>query len=437
MGETMEEGTIVSWVKKEGDSVKKGEVFLVINTDKAEIEVEATFSGTLKKFLHQEGETVPVLTVIALAGDPDEPLPPLDKYLGKAPAAPAKPEKQVLVEEAPIEATPVLPALPAGKVIASPRARKLAESLEIALGLIDGSGPGGRIIERDVERVHAELEKVPISPVAKKIAFQKGLDIRKIKGTGPGGRIVKEDVEKARVVKPVTVMPTVVRTEPMSPIRRITGKRMAQSMFTAPHYYVTVEVDMGEAMKFREKLLPDIEQKYGVRFSITDMIVKATALALRDFPLVNARVAGETIEYLKEINIGVAVALDQGLVVPVLRDIATRSLGEIAVAARNAVEKARQGKLMPDDFVGGTFTVSNMGMLGVDEFTAIINPPESAILAVGRVVERPVAINGLIEIRPLMRMTMSSDHRIVDGAVAAKFLAHIRESLENPTQSAE
>jgi pyruvate dehydrogenase E2 component (dihydrolipoamide acetyltransferase) len=212
---------------------------------------------------------------------------------------------------------------------------------------------------------------------------------------------------------------------------------MAQSMFTAPHYYVTVEVDMGEAMKFREKLLPNIEQKYGVRFSITDMIVKATALALRDFPLVNARVAGETIEYLKEINIGVAVALDQGLVVPVLRDIATRSLGEIAVAARNAVEKARQGKLMPDDFVGGTFTVSNMGMLGVDEFTAIINPPESAILAVGRVVERPVAINGLIEIRPLMRMTMSSDHRIVDGAVAAKFLAHIRESLENPTQSAE
>jgi pyruvate dehydrogenase E2 component (dihydrolipoamide acetyltransferase) len=247
---------------------------------------------------------------------------------------------------------------------------------------------------------------------------------------------VKEDVEGAGVAAPA-VLPTVARTEPMSPIRRITAKRMAESISTAPHYYVTMETDMGEAMKLREALLPDVEREHGVRFTITDMIVKASAMALQKFPIVNARPAGQTIEYLKEINIGVAVSLDEGLIVPVLRDLAGKSIGEIAVAARAVVTKAKDGKLMPDDFVGGTFTVSNMGMLGVDVFSAIINPPESAILAVGRAVERPVAVNGEIVVRPMMNMTMSSDHRLIDGSVAAQFLAYVRDLLENPEKLTE
>ena len=435
MGQTMEGGTITSWVKKEGEHVERGEVFLVIETDKAEIEVEAAFTGTLRKILYQEGDTVPVLTVIALAGDPDEPLPPLEKYLGEAAKVGGTTRRAADVSAvaaesvaAPIpESTQGVP----GKAVASPRAKKLAKSLMIPLAVIHGTGPGGRVVEKDVQQVHEELAGVQISPVAKKIAYQKGIDIRTIRGTGPRGKIVKEDVEKATVVVP-SVLPTVIRTVRMSPIRRITAKRMAESKFTAPHYYVTVETNMGEAIKFRERLLPDVERDYGVRFTITDMLVKAAAIALQKFPLVNARVAGDTIEYLKEINIGVAVALEEGLIVPVLRDLAGKGLGEIAVAARDLVTQARDGKLMPDDFVGGTFTVSNMGTLGVDEFSAIINPPESAIIAVGRAVEQPVVINGTVEIRPMMKMTMSSDHRLIDGSVAAQFLAYVRELLENP-----
>jgi pyruvate dehydrogenase E2 component (dihydrolipoamide acetyltransferase) len=393
----------------------------------------------LRKILHQEGDTVPVLTVIALAGDPDEALPPLDKYMGETaqvavPAGKAEEVTSVVAERA-AEPAPVKPAVP-GKVIASPRAKKLAKSLAIPLAVIQGTGPDGRIVEEDVERANAEFEKVRISPVAKKVAFQKGIDIRAIAGSGPRGRIVKEDVEKA-VVAPPTVLPTVIRTEPMSPIRRITAKRMAESMSTAPHYYVTVETDMGEAVKLRKALLPDVEREYGVRFTITDMIVKASTMALQKFPIVNARAVGQTIEYLKEINIGVAVALEEGLIVPVVRDLAGKSIGEIAVAARAVVTKAKDGKLMPDDFVGGTFTVSNMGMLGVDVFSAIINPPESAILAVGRAVERPVVVNGDIVVRPIMNMTMSSDHRLIDGSVAAQFLAYVRELLENPGKLSE
>ena len=435
MGQTMEEGTITSWVKKEGEHVERGEVFLIIETDKTEIEVEAAFTGTLRKILRQEGEIVPVLTVIALAGDPDEPLPPLDKYLGEAArvGTPTAPTAEVTA----VAPQPIAPPTPEsakplrGQPVASPRAKKLAKSLMIPLAVIRGTGPGGRIVERDVQHAHEEYAQVNISPVAKKIAYQKGIDIRRISGTGPRGKIVKEDLEKAAAVAP-SVLPTVIRTERMSPIRRITAKRMAESKSTAPHYYVTVETDMAAAMRFREKVLPDIEEEYGVRFTVTDMLVKAAAIALQDSPLVNARVSGETIEYLKELNVGVAVALEEGLIVPVLRDLAGKSLGQIAVAARELVTKAREGRLMPDDFVGGTFTVSNMGTLGVDEFSAIINPPESAILAAGRAVERPVVINGAIEVRPMMKMTMSSDHRLIDGAVAARFLGHVKELLESP-----
>jgi pyruvate dehydrogenase E2 component (dihydrolipoamide acetyltransferase) len=435
MGQTMEEGTITSWVKQEGEHVERGEVFLIIETDKAEIEVEAAFTGTLRKILRQEGQTVPVLTVIALAGDPDEPLPPLEKYLGEAARVaiptPRTADVTAVAPQAIAPPTRDSAASVRGQPGASPRAKKLAKSLMIPLAVIRGTGPGGRIVERDVQQAHEEYTRVNISPVAKKIAYQKGIDIRRISGTGPRGKIVKEDLEKAPTVAP-SVLPTVIRTERMSPIRRITAKRMAESKFTAPHYYVTVETDMAEALRVRENLLPDIEREYGVRFTVTDMLVKATAIALQDFPLVNARVSGETIEYLKEINIGVAVALEEGLIVPVLRDLAGKSLGQIADAARELVTKARDRKLMPDDFVGGTFTVSNMGTLGVDEFSAIINPPESAILAVGRAVERPVVISGAIEIRPMMKMTMSSDHRLIDGAVAARFLGHVKELLESP-----
>ena len=223
MGQTMEEGTITSWVKKEGEHVERGEVFLIIETDKTEIEVEAAFTGTLRKILRQEGEIVPVLTVIALAGDPDEPLPPLDKYLGEAArvGTPTAPTAEVTA----VAPQPIAPPTPEsakplrGQPVASPRAKKLAKSLMIPLAVIRGTGPGGRIVERDVQHAHEEYAQVNISPVAKKIAYQKGIDIRRISGSGPRGKIVKEDLEKAAAVAP-SVLPTVIRTERMSPIRR-------------------------------------------------------------------------------------------------------------------------------------------------------------------------------------------------------------------------
>ena len=430
MGQTMEEGTIHSWLKQEGDAIKKGEVILVISTDKAEIEVESAVSGVLKKILCPEGETVPVKAVIALAGDKDDKLPPLDKYEAATPAA-AAPQGAAPAAQAQQPAQPLpVAAPPAGRKFVSPRARKLAAEKGIDTNTLEGTGPDGRVVEADVKRAADALRKVKISPVARKLAAAKGVDITKVAGTGPGGRIVKADIERASVTE--DIYPRVARTVPLTQMRRIIGERMSSSKFSAPHFYVTFEVDMANAAEMRARIVAETEKQLGFRVSPNDIIIAAVAKALGEFPRVNARLAGDAIELLADVNIGVAVALDDGLIVPVLRKASEKTLVEIAAASRTLVDNARKGKLLPDDFVGGTFTVSNMGMLGVEEFTAIINQPESGILAVGRIADKVVAVDGKATIRPLMKMTMSCDHRVVDGALGAQFLSRVKELLENP-----
>jgi len=437
MGQTMEEGTVVEWVKKEGEPVSKGEVFMIIQTDKAEIEVESSFDGVLRKVLCPAGVTVPVLTVIALAGPEDEPLPDLSKYQEPVKAAAggetATAERRARAGAARAErqGAQAGTVVPSGAKVVSPRARKLAAEKGIDPRTIEGSGPGGRIVTKDVEAAIDALRRVKATPVARKIARELGVDLTRVTGSGPSGRIVRQDVERiAAAGEDIELMPEVAETVPLTPVRRITGERLSKSKFTAPHYYETFDVDMSSANALRAELVAETESRLRFRISVSDLVLKATAMALDEFPQVNARLNGSEVEYLKQVNIGLAVAVDDGLVVPVLRDLGGCSIEEIAQRRAGVTEGARAGKLMPDDFVGGTFTVSNLGMFGVDEFTAIINPPESAILAVGRSKDRPVAVDGDVVIRPIMRMTMSVDHRVIDGVVAARFLGRIRELLE-------
>jgi pyruvate dehydrogenase E2 component (dihydrolipoamide acetyltransferase) len=380
---TMETGKIVRWLKKEGDKVEKGEPILEIETEKVTVEVEAPASGILHKILAKEGEDVPIQKTIAIIREPGEEIP---EEVAAPPVEAKKPEVVAVTEK--------------------------------------------------------PLERVKASPLAKKLAKEYGVDLTKIKGTGPGGRIVKEDVlravEEAKAAAvTVTPTPTPVTVEkakvvPLTSMRKTIGRRMAQSLQTAPQLTITMEVDMSEAVKFREQITSVTEKKLNLRVTYTDIIVKAVAKALKEFPFINSRLEGDQLKLLEEVNVGVATAVEDGLVVPVVKNADKKSLIEVASEIRSLVEKARQGKLSIEDVSGGTFTVTNLGMYGVDVFTPIINPPESAILGVGRIVEKPVVINGQITIRPLTVLSLTFDHRVTDGAQAAVFLQRVKELLEKP-----
>jgi pyruvate dehydrogenase E2 component (dihydrolipoamide acetyltransferase) len=290
--------------------------------------------------------------------------------------------------------------------------------------------------------VQKEMEKPPerifVSPIAKKIAHEKGIDLSSLKGSGPMGRIVKIDVLRAaeRVVGKETapIAPSPYgKTIPLKGIRRIIAKRMTESFQNIPHIYLSLEIDMTACLALREQLMEEIEKRAKVRLTLTDILVKVGASALKDHPIINSRIEGDQICLLEEINIGVAIALQDGLIVPVIRNADRKSLAEIATTLRDLAQKAREEKLSLEDVGGGTFTLSNMGMLGIDKFNAIINPPECSILGVGRTVEKPVVQGGEIKIKPMAWLSLSSDHRIVDGATAALFLNHIKKLLENPT----
>ncbi|RLG91926.1 MAG: 2-oxo acid dehydrogenase subunit E2 [Candidatus Hecatellales archaeon] len=380
---TMETGKIIRWLKKEGDKVEKGEPILEIETEKVTVEVEAPASGILHKILAKEGEEVPIQKTIAIIKEPGEEIP----------------------EETVVEAK---------REVTVPTA------------------------EKPVERVKA-------SPLAKKLAKEYGIDLTKIKGTGPGGRILKEDVlravEEAKAAAAVTVTPTPptptpsvekAKIVPLTGIRKTIGKRMAQSLQTAPQLTITMEVDMGEVVKLREQVVSETEKKLSLRVTYTDIIVMAVAKALKEFPFMNSRLEEDKLKLLEEVNVGVATAIEDGLVVPVVKNADKKSLVEISSNIRSLVEKARQGKLSIEDVSGGTFTVTNLGMYGVDVFTPIINPPESAILGVGRIVEKPVVKDGQIVIRPITILSLTFDHRVTDGAQAAVFLQRIKELLEKP-----
>ena len=443
---TMEEGTIVKWSKNEGDAVKVGDVLAEIETDKANMEMEALGSGILRKILVLAGGKAPVgalIGVIAEAGEdisamvasaaPSAPVP-VPAAPSPAPPPPAAPAVAAPVLETPAPAPPLVPVpIPAavahpvapvapaasegGRVKASPLARAMAARENISLAAVPGSGPAGRIIKRDIEGYRANAPAVP--PVA-----------------APSFAAVP--VVTLPAVTPVP-MPSVVTSVvpvaaasgqlvPLSNMRKTIARRLSESMFTAPHFYVTIDIDMGQAVLVREQLFAG-EQ---VKVSYNDLVVKACAKALSRFPLVNASFTPDAIVTHSEVHIGVAVAVPDGLIVPVVRNADRKSVAEISREVKDLATRAKEKRLRPEEFMGSTFSISNLGMMDVTEFTAIINPPEAAILAVGALRKEPVVQGDRIEIGHRMKVTMSCDHRVIDGALAASFLAEVRRLLEHP-----
>jgi pyruvate dehydrogenase E2 component (dihydrolipoamide acetyltransferase) len=430
MGNSVEEAEIVKWFKNEGDPVREGDPIFSIQTDKAEVECESTASGILRKILVPAGVERPVLTVVALVGAADEPLPDLSAYgvSGGGAAAPAPTAAPVAAATVAV-AAPVAVAAAASDGPVSPRARKLAAEKGIDPALVPGTGVGGRVMAEDVEAYAASAGSVKATPVAKRVAENAGVDLRGVQGTGIGGKVTKDDVLGASAAPAKPAAPAAagdtpgVKRIPLTPMRRIIATRMCESKFAAPHFYITVEVDMSGAKALRARTKT-------FKASFNDIVLYAAAKALREFPQVNARWCGDAVEQVEDINLGMATALPSGLIVPVIRRAQTLSLEGLCAATKELAGKAQAGKLMPDEYVGNTFTVSNLGAYGVDHFTAIINQPDSAILAVGQIKDRVVVIEGGIHIRPIMKLTLSSDHRVIDGSVAAQFMGRLKAILE-------
>ena len=430
LGLTMEEGTIVRWLKAEGDEIEKGEILFEVQTDKVVMEVESPASGILGKILVGDDETVPVVHVVAYIVAPGEQIPEL------------RPQVDITAPTM-AGATPSEPAQVTSRIVATPGARRLARDKGVNLGDVRGSGGDGMIVKKDVvaalkvrqrrvpEGAVAE-GKVRASPGARRVAREQGLTLGEVPGTGPGGRIVERDV--ADFVAARQTLPVEEEFFPVGPVRKLMAERMSQSFSTAPHFYLGVEVKATALVELRERLLPICEEKAGVRLTFTDMLVKLLAAKLRDHPLANATWEEGRIRLYREINVGLATAVDEGLVVPVIKGADELSLTEVAVARRELAKKATAGKLTLGEITGGTFTLTNLGMLGVDVFQAIINPPQSAILATGRIAERPVVEKGQVVVSPTINLTLSVDHRVVDGATAARFLQDLQALIEDPHQ---
>lgn len=394
MGDAMEEGTLVRWLKSEGDAVSEGEPIAEIATDKATVEIEAPGAGVLKGIRVQEGAVVPVNTPLAYILLEGESLP--DDTNGKATAsAPATPAAAPATQ--PTAPTPT-PRDGEARILASPLARKIAAEHRVDLAQIQGTGPKGRIVERDV------------------LAY---IEAKKAAAPAPA----------PAAPAPAPIAPE-AHIETLNRLRQITAQRTTEAHQTIPHFYLTMEIDMENALALRQQL-NQLDER--VRVSVNDLIVKACAVALEQHPVVNARYQDGQLVHPDGIHIGVAVAVEQGLLVAVLKHCEGKSLRRIAQEAQTLIQKARDGKLLPDEMTGNTFTISNLGMFGIEQFTAIINPPASAILAVGATKRVPVVSDdGTVTSRQRMKVTMSCDHRVIDGAVGAQFLQTLKQVLENP-----
>ncbi len=391
---TMERGTIVRWLKREGDAVAEGEVVCEVETDKATMEYESTTGGALLKILVPQGGEARVGDAIAVVGQPGEAIE----------ALPAEPPLPPAAADA-SAGTPV-PAIAAAPPVTAPLPQ----------------APGGR---------------VKASPLARKLAADSGLDLRAVNGTGPGGRIIKRDVEQAlagggasvRPSTPAAASPAAGQAVPVTQKRRVIARRLAESKFGAPHYYLKLSVDMALILEAREALRhPD-----GTKLSLNTFLMRFAAEALRRHPMVNATWGQDAITLHPRADIGLAVAQPDGLITPVVRDCGAKGLRAIDQELQELVGRARAGRLAPEEYTGATFSISNLGAFGIEEFTAIINPPGSAILAVGEIRRQPVAGPGdALVVRPLMKLTLSCDHRVIDGAVGAAFLKELKELMENP-----
>jgi pyruvate dehydrogenase E2 component (dihydrolipoamide acetyltransferase) len=402
---TMKEGKIVKWNKKVGDKVSSGEAIAEVETDKSNLDIEAYDDGTLAKIVVEAGQSVPVGSPIAYITGKG------GKAAAQAPAAAAAAPKA----EAPKAAAPAAAAKPAGAEAAAPRR--------------EGTGAGGRL---------------RASPLAKKMARERGIDLATMQGSGPLGRIVKRDVETALAqgAAPAKKAPAAAaaapaasvrgarpepKVVPMSSMRRVIAQRMTEVKPGVPHFYLTVDVDMEAAMKIREEAKA-LESKV----SVNDIIVKAAAIALRRYPKVNVSLQGDNVLQHGTADVGIAVALEEGLITPIIRDADLKGLSAISAEARELAERARKRALKPDEYTGGSLTVSNLGMYGIDQFVAVINPPQAAILAVGTVADKAVVRDGQIQVRKTMTATLSCDHRVIDGAVGAEYLRELKALLEHP-----
>ena len=405
MSDTMEEGRVIRWLKHEGDRITEGEPIAEIETDKANVEMEAFESGIVRQLIAKEGETIPVGTPIAVLEAPEG--------APEAPAAPVQPPEQMPAVAAPPEAA--APAAPAEEKPAAP-----PEAVE---------------------------ERVKASPVARRMAEEHGIDLSKIQGMGPNGRIVESDVENyLKQIEAAPAPPPVVEAPPPRPaavptlgvpteereltrMRKTIAERLTKSKQTIPHFYVTSEIEMDWAARVRDELNADESQP---RVSFTDLVIKASALALTKFPETNSSYSENKLLLHKEINIGMVVAVEGGLLVPVIHNADRMPLREIAAKTKELAQRARENRLLSSDYMGGTFSVSNLGMFDVESFISIINPPESASLAVGTIREVPVVVNGQVAVSKRMKATISADHRVLDGAVAARFLQEVKHHLESP-----
>jgi pyruvate dehydrogenase E2 component (dihydrolipoamide acetyltransferase) len=421
LGTTMTEGTIVKWLKKEGEPVEKGEIYVEIQTDKVNIEDEAERSGILRKIIAKEGETVKVGEPIAIIADAHEELPDLEIADDKSPEKQEESSQVIMQQEDRTEdEKETIP----GKIKASPAAKRVARENQIDLSKVTPSGPNGRIVEKDV-LAYIQENKVRATPVAKKIAMEKQIDLKSLQKS-PVERITKADLEEQMMMQEEE------STIPVIGMRKIIAESMTYSKKVAPHIYLSLEVDMSKVIDIREKLIPLVQDKYDVKLSYNHILIKAVATALRLNPLVNSSFTEEKIILKQNINIGLAVALEDGLIVPVIKDADKKGLGIIAKETAELILKAKNKKLLPDEYQGGTFTITNLGMFDIENFCAIINQPETAILAVGKIMKKPVVVDDEITIRPMMNLTLSCDHRAIDGAVGAKFLQNLKEILEEP-----
>jgi pyruvate dehydrogenase E2 component (dihydrolipoamide acetyltransferase) len=420
LGLTMKEGKLAKWYKEEGDSIKSGDKLFCIETDKITNDAEATEDGILRKILVKAGAIVPIMTPVGIMGSSDEDISSLladvtEGYGIKSEDKTLEPGKMIEQDKR-IEK--------AEKVKISPVAKKLAEDEGIDIASIDGTGPQGRIVLDDVKNAIENKRKVKASPAAYIAAEKLGVDIS---GISSGSRIMKDDVIRAeKQAKYYSMAHPEDSRMPMTTMRKIIAKRMSESSLIAPTVNFTISIDMTNLKALREELKGERNVTY------TDLIAKITSLLLLEHPYLNCSLDGEDIVMRNYVNMGIAVALEDGLLVPVIKNAHVKSLEEISGEIKDLSFRAKTNQLTTDEIEGGTFTITNIGMFGIESFTPIINQPESAILGVNAIVDTPMVVDGCVCIRPIMKMSLTADHRTVDGAVAAIFLAKLKESLEHP-----
>ncbi len=441
MGLTMETGTVVRWLKKEGEVITAGEPLLEIETDKATVEIEALEGGTLSQIVAAVGAEVPIGGVIAYFLKPGE-----AAQSGARTVASAIDTESVIRLEKPAADAAAYP-ITVEKAKASPAARRLAKEFGLELTAVPGSGPGGRIVVWNVAAA-AKLARQPatetqarrVSPVAQRVAADIGVDLARVQASGPGGTITRRDVELA-AQSPASVGSTTQGSSaapvvtPFTRIQRVMAERMVHSFTTAPHFYLRTEVDARQLVSLRDQLLPRLEQSDAVRLTYTDLFIYFSARTLGRHAAVMAQWMPEGLKQASGIHVGLAIETENGLLVPVLKDADKLGLVEIARRRSDMAERARIGKLLPDEFEEGVFTITNLGMYRVDAFDAILNPPQAAILAVGRIRERALVENGQVIAAPMLTLSLSVDHRVLDGARAAMFLGELAEMLETPALS--